>query len=366
MFRDRTNLYISYRRTYPHNTGQFNGNSQLDTTNPNNRFDLLGEEEEAHGLIDSSYHDEAAENGDAIEMKPLPPKFADISSEIEFLLAEIEKEVTRLNYLYKKNLLPGFNDTTEDDEKIDQMNFVITSSFQKVYNKIKNIDSIKLQYQDVLRPEDNLICDNLKKNLAAKTQDLSKKFRKLQNNYIKYLKQDDFQAPQKQNVMDEWDDSDAVNIESYSKQAMQQSSALLQEQEQTEGINDQLIQRREKEIYKIAQGVVEISTIFKELETMVIDQGTILDRIDYNLENVVVDLKQSNKELLKGQKHQKRSTKCKLILLLTLVTLTLAVIVLMKPRRTDHYYHDTPEPSKDTTPAEEPAPVEVDEPTTKN
>ena len=49
------------------------------------------------------------------------------------------------------------------------------------------------------------------------------------------------------------------------------------------------------------------------MESMVIEQGTILDRIDYNLVNTVQDLKQADKELIKSSSLSKRSTKCKII-----------------------------------------------------
>ena len=41
------------------------------------------------------------------------------------------------------------------------------------------------------------------------------------------------------------------------------------------------------------------------MESMVIEQGTILDRIDYNLVNTVQDLKQADKELIKAHHYQK-------------------------------------------------------------
>ena len=36
----------------------------------------------------------------------------------------------------------------------------------------------------------------------------------------------------------------------------------------------------------IAKSIEELATIFKELAVLVIDQGTILDRIDFNMEQV--------------------------------------------------------------------------------
>ena len=67
------------------------------------------------------------------------------------------------------------------------------------------------------------------------------------------------------------------------------------------------------------------------MQDLVIDQGTIVDRIDYNLENTVVELKSADKELNKATHYQKRTQKCKVILLLTLCVIALFFFVMLKP-----------------------------------
>lgn len=62
--------------------------------------------------------------------------------------------------------------------------------------------------------------------------------------------------------------------------------------------NDAAIMQREREITDIAKGIIELADIFKELQTMVIDQGTMLDRIDYNVERMNTDVKAAEKELV--------------------------------------------------------------------
>ncbi len=49
---------------------------------------------------------------------------------------------------------------------------------------------------------------------------------------------------------------------------------------------EELAQERDQEIRKICQSIEELSVVFKELAALVIDQGTIIDRIDYNMEQV--------------------------------------------------------------------------------
>ena len=48
-----------------------------------------------------------------------------------------------------------------------------------------------------------------------------------------------------------------------------------------------MVDQRESEITRIAKSIEELAQIFKELAVLVIDQGTILDRIDYNMESAV-------------------------------------------------------------------------------
>ena len=77
---------------------------------------------------------------------------------------------------------------------------------------------------------------------------------------------------------------------SYSQSTLQQSATM--------GSNDAAISQREREIMDIAKGIIELADIFKELQTMVIDQGTMLDRIDYNIENMTVNVRAAEKELV--------------------------------------------------------------------
>jgi syntaxin 16 len=48
------------------------------------------------------------------------------------------------------------------------------------------------------------------------------------------------------------------------------------------------VKSRDKEIEQIAKSVALLATVFKEVADMVIDQGTLIDRIDYNMEQVLL------------------------------------------------------------------------------
>lgn len=132
-------------------------------------------------------------------------------------------------------------------------------------------------------------------------------------------------------------------------------STLLQtkQKQRSAGLHDSTIAQREREIEDIAQGIIDLSNIFQELQTMVIDQGSMLDRIDYNVENMAVEVKEADKELKVATGYQKKSTKRKIILLLVLIVAGMFILVLIKPKRRDAPPAVTPAPAP-VTPAEPP------------
>lgn len=111
------------------------------------------------------------------------------------------------------------------------------------------------------------------------------------------------------------------------------STALLQTSQKQLTSNDSAIMQREREITDIAQGIIELADIFKELQTMIIDQGTLLDRIDYNVERMAVDVKGADVELKAAAGYQKKSVKRKVILLLVLLVIGMFILLLVKPKR---------------------------------
>jgi syntaxin 16 len=95
------------------------------------------------------------------------------------------------------------------------------------------------------------------------------------------------------------------------------------------------VQSRDQEIVKIAQSIEELGSIFKELAVLVIDQGTILDRIDYNMEAVVEHTKTGIKQLEKAEKSQRNARPLRCIICLSCTIFVLLAILILKhrPRR---------------------------------
>jgi syntaxin 16 len=149
----------------------------------------------------------------------------------------------------------------------------------------------------------------------------------------------------------------------YNDPALQESDAdrsfsqstLLQTKQQRlrHDPNEALIAQREHEIEQIAQGIIELANIFQELQTMVIDQGTMLDRIDYNVERMNRDVKEADKELKVASGYQQRSIKRKAMLLLAILIAGVFILLSLKLSRKGG---DSPTPAAPAAPVLPPDP----------
>lgn len=289
MFRERTNLFLLYRRTVPRQT------------TAQSRFNSLPAEEE--GLMGAR-----KPRSNDIELKTLAPLVFDIAAELDGHLLDVRTRTNELTQLYKKLLLARDQEKKAVEGKIDQVNFATTKIIEQCYVLIKKYEFIEKNHHKFSYLANELaIVENYKKTYALKLQETSLAYRNLQNNYMQFLRDDD--------------ETDLLLEE----ESQTQTQTQVQSRQLT------LLAQREREILKLATGILEISTIFREMESLVVDQGLMLDRIDYNLLRTYEDLKTLDRELTRAQGHQKRTTKCKVILLLTLVVFALLIAVLVRP-----------------------------------
>jgi syntaxin 16 len=57
------------------------------------------------------------------------------------------------------------------------------------------------------------------------------------------------------------------------------------------------LRQRDRELNEIAKSIADLAVLFKDLSSMVIDQGTLLDSVEYNIEQTAVQISQAVKEL---------------------------------------------------------------------
>lgn len=102
-----------------------------------------------------------------------------------------------------------------------------------------------------------------------------------------------------------------------------QQQLLLFEEE-----NTKMAEHREQEVIKIVKSIMDLNDIFKDLAHMVKDQGTVLDRIDYNVEQTQVRVTEGYKQLQRAEMYQRKNRKMHCIVILASVTLFLLVVLI--------------------------------------
>ena len=95
---------------------------------------------------------------------------------------------------------------------------------------------------------------------------------------------------------------------------------------------EELAEVRDEEIRHIAESVEELAQIFKELAALVIDQGTVIDRIDYNMEMAVERTKKGLEQLNKAEQYQKSSRPLKCMVLLVVLIAIMVIILIVRKK----------------------------------
>ncbi|KAL9078373.1 MAG: hypothetical protein Q9157_002698 [Trypethelium eluteriae] len=345
MWRDRTNL-----SSYNHHLTQ---KSHVGGSTANGYGDGGSVPEERRGLMSKGAYED---DGDAvIEMDLLPPRWLDIQDEVTDLLSTVAQQMKRLDQLHQKHVLPGFDDEDvkkREERDIEKLTQEITRGFQNCQKAVQRVDPMVKESarQGSLGKGEETMARNLKISLASRVGEVSALFRKKQSAYLKKLRNLGGMASplERSSTPVQNPYTDPSLMESDADRSFSQSTLLQTAQKKRHtNVNDTMIAQREREIEDIAQGIIELANIFQELQTMVIDQGSMLDRIDYNVERMATDVKAADEELTVATGYQKRTTKRKVILLLLLIVMAMFILLILKPRRRN-------EPTPPTTPVPEP------------
>lgn len=354
MWRDRTNLYISYRQSYAHHPthrsrygGGAGGSSGLAAAGPTGTSSGVlfsaDETSDSRGLLSAGAYDQ--DDGDAvIEMDLLPPRWADITDEVTDLLADVARKSQQLERLHQKHVLPGFDDEDAkraEERDIERLTQDITRAFHECHRCIQRVEEMvrESKQQGTMTNAEETMAKNIQISLATRVQEASAGFRKKQSAYLKKLRGlggpgalspagDRASTPLPSSGY-----TDPSLLESDADRSFSQSTLQATSKQKQLHSNDAAIMQREREIEDIAQGIIDLSDLFRDLQTMVIDQGTMLDRIDYNVERMATDVKEADKELKVASGYQRRTTKRKIILLLILIIAGLFILLLIKPKK---------------------------------
>lgn len=288
-FRNLSALYSKYRTDHKSKRSRF-GYSLLGDAQEGvgrRRMDLETGEEHLLGL------QKREKTATDVEMTQLAPAWVSVVDQIKDSMAKGKEKLVGLQKLQQKRLLRVFDD--EGGKGDIDVEMTASSITNLLYNSERGIKELA-RYMSV---DDKEMLVNIQKSLATQLTSLSSEFKSSQKKYMAEIRKR--RAP---GTFEQSSTSDVLDAGFTEDQLL--------ELEEIEG----QVETRTQEITKIAKSINELNSVFKEMAALVVEQGTILDRIDYNMENVVKDTAEANKELTKAEEAQKSSRVQKCILAL--------------------------------------------------
>ena len=259
-----------------------------------------------------------------VELKEIYlPNYMELYEQSNNLLKEFEVELNKLKEEQQKRIVPSFNDV--ESKLIDQNIHMITEKMTQKLKKCKFLTK-NLNAKLVECPIDDNIKINMYQNLLNRLAEAS---RIMQINEEKY-----FQKFQELNGFDENFFNSINNIKTTCNTINNYESL---DTNQTQNLfmsnSAQKVDRskeRNKELDQMVITVNDLKTIYEEVSNMVIYQGTILDRIDYNIYQNRNNIRKGNREMAETHESLKSGCIQKINQILIIAIFIMSVLVIFK------------------------------------
>ena len=252
------------------------------------------------------------------------PKYIETYEKCNDLLKEFEIEFNNLKEEQQKSVVPNFNDT--QSKLISQNIQIISKTMTEKLQKCKQY-STELKNMLATSNLDENIKINMYQNLLNRLAETSKK---LQINEEIYLKK-----YQELNGGDEiiTSNSNPMNFGSIFLESNSfETNQTLFNFNSNKKFNERYssLKARNKDLDQIITTVNDLHAIFDEVANMVIYQGTILDRIDYNIYETRYNIRRGNKQM--EEEHERLKSGClrRVNQILIIAILIMGVLILFK------------------------------------
>ncbi|CAD6208402.1 GSCOCG00003410001-RA-CDS [Cotesia congregata] len=295
---------------------------------------------------------------DSVELKGIngsnssPPAWADALEETQYILSRLKIKLDSLIELHGRHLTrPTLDDTSQEERQMEQLTREIGRAFSSGHRQVQ---TVKAAARHEIRHAEKQLAMSAVLALSSALQDLGIRYRTAQNNYIQQLNSreernrpffgEDRMLPDIS--MDSWageSPSNEINDQFWQPRQQQKQETVLLMLEDAEESMRQAVER-EQEVTHIVQSIADLNHIFKvsskvsiinyyvirrDLATMVHDQGSILDRIDYNIEHTQGQVHEGYQQLKKADSYQRANRKLYCIFILAAAIILLSFLFVL-------------------------------------
>jgi syntaxin 16 len=220
----------------------------------------------------------------------------------------LDNSLTELRALYDERLRPSFDSRVSIDVRIEAETSRISQLITRVRDDIRGTARSPSGQRHHLEKA-------MQQGHASRLRAFTLQFREMQTAYLTRLQASEHRPT------DDSDSSIDVDVTFNSSQVGQ-----IQAQRQD-------IEERNAQIRRLLPMISQLTEMFADLGTLIVEQGTMLDRIDGHLEAALDDMRAGNVDLRKAEGDQKSSTKwfiCYMVLMIVLILILGTVILIRK------------------------------------
>lgn len=264
------------------------------------------------------------------EMKKMtmaPPIWLELVNKVKSDLAAIRDQEMKLARLHSRRMkeidfhVRGSQKLDDQSHPLDAEIETVTQSIASLVRRCEgNIKRIALLGNDGNLPAaERTVRLNVMKTLTQKIASITNDYRERQKSYLLGLKE---QSSFVRQFFPE-DNSDQSGAPMLNAAFTEEQMRMLEEAEQT-------ADQRTQQVARIAKSVNDLAQLMHEMQVLVVEQGSVLDRIDYNVEHALEDIKAGVKEVDSAEDYQKRDRACLIIAALISFIMIIAIVVIAR------------------------------------
>jgi syntaxin 16 len=197
-----------------------------------------------------------------------------------------------------------------DEEENKTLNKNINSTVSEITDKIHECEN-SITALSLEKTNDDMqtqLRDNMKLYLMTQFSEFTRHFKYNQEIYIRKYKEL----------------GGGEDLDKKDNNEIQNENYLLK----TEKVNR--LKRRDTQLGDLLNSMNNLTSTFRDLKNLVMEQGTVLDRIDYNIDIAAINTSKGKQHLMKASELQKKSCFRNAMLALVLIIFIESVILIMK------------------------------------
>lgn len=242
------------------------------------------------------------------------PSWVVRSERLKADMAVLKDRITKLKEYHSKALLVSFDSDNAASSHVDVLTREVQASFKRMDGEIRGMVA------PGAADDDAQVRQQVQRQLAQALFKLSVEFRKEETRFLNKMEaQKGLAAGSSIGLIEE----EGGGGGAFADPGFTETQLMKVAQAET------LVEERDEEIRKVVETIVELAQIMKDLSVLVVEQGTMLDRIDANISQTAMKVEEGVKELVRAEKTQRsgRAMMCIIFLIVMIVVMLIVAIV---------------------------------------